>query len=68
MIENQLLVSGGVLVGQNQLTTLQELVSLNGEFTSSALKSPVFYAHCMVQINETSVMVNGGVGKKKSTN
>ena len=67
MIENQLLVSGGVLVG-NQFTTLQELVSLNGEFTSSALKSPVFYAHCMVQINETSVMVNGGVGKKKSTN
>ena len=56
VIENQLLVSGGG-------GTLQELVSLNGELTSSALKSPAFYAHCMVQINETSVLVNGGVGK-----
>lgn len=65
VIENQLLVSGGVFI--SQATTLQELVSLNGEITSSALKSPAFCCHCMVQINETSVLVNGGNNHDKLT-
>ena len=70
VIEDQLLVSGGVLAGTQKFFKLNELVSLNGEFTSSALKSPAFFGHCMVQINETSALANGEIGfshDKKTT-
>ena len=63
VIEDQLLVSGGIIGHGGPYSVLQELVSLDGEFTSSELKSPANYGHCMVQINETSVVAIGGIGK-----
>ena len=70
VIEDQLLLSGGVIKKGGPYSVLQEFVSLDGEFTSSVLQFPTYYGQCMVQINETSVLVIGGVGKshdKKTT-
>ena len=47
MIEDQLLVSGGVIDFGGPFSVLQELVSLDGVSTSSVMEFPTYYGQCM---------------------
>ena len=48
VIEDQLLVSGGVIDFGGPFSVLQELVSLDGVSTSSVMEFPTYYGQCMV--------------------
>ena len=65
VINDHLLVSGGIKSGKPNVIKLQELVPLNGNIMSSP--SPLneqhsYYGHCIIQLNETSILVTGGAG------
>ena len=60
VINDQLLVSGGI--GSNGLTT-QEFVPLDGQIMSSAIESPSKNGHCIIKVNQTSILVTGGFTK-----
>ena len=64
VIEDKVLISAGHTRsgGSQPYTLLQELVPLNGLIQSSALESPISRAHCIIQINATTIMMTGGVG------
>ena len=69
--EEHFLVSGGIVhhgsINSGGQTKLQELVSLDGNIVSSTLSSPVFFGHCMIQLNKNTILITGGtLGSSKS--
>ena len=59
--DQYVLVSGGIVHHQEDGTIkLQELVPLNGNIISSSLQSTATAAHCIIQLNESSILITGG--------